>query len=100
MISKKRKLIESAISKIVRRSILEFDESYDGFSNFDTWAVSTYLNNERPIYNLLQKHHGNVSIPGLKALVNGQLKRLNPEGFAEINQKKVNWQEVADDENS
>lgn len=63
---RKEKLIESAVRKIVEKVIREFDETYEGWSNFDTWAVFTYINNEQPLYELVKKYRGKLTVNGMK----------------------------------
>lgn len=80
-----------------RQRILK--EEYNGWSNFDTWAVSAYLNNEEPLYRALQKYKGKLTVQNLKTIFSA-LPKYNRVGFKEINPKKVNWQEIVDSENN
>lgn len=89
-----RNLIREEFSSIIRE-----DQSYEGWTNYDTWAVSMYLNNEQSLYKSLQKFRGHITVDGLKRLFE-QLRKLNSEGYKEVDKHKVNWQEIADSENN
>lgn len=87
-------MIKKAIQK---NKILK--EEYEGWTNHDTWAVSLYLNNERPLYDLLSKERGKLTVDRLKSIFM-LLPRYNREGYKEIKPRNVNWQEIVDDENT
>lgn len=89
------KVIENYVKKIIKES----DETYEGWTNFDTWAVAAYIDNEQPLYNLIQKYKGKLTVDGLQKTFE-MLKRYNREGYAEVNKKNVNWQEIVDEKNA
>lgn len=87
------KIMENYVKKILNES-----EQYNGWTNFDTWAVSEYINNEEPLYNILEKHRGKITVDGLKKIFE-LLRRYNRVGYDEVDKKNVNWQEIVDSEN-
>lgn len=72
------------------------DETYEGFSNWDTWMVCFQADNDFPLYRQLSKF--SAKFDSMTADVAKKLaKRFWPKQFPipEMNYNKVNWQEVA-----
>lgn len=83
----------------IQESRSRIKEEYNGWSNYDTWAVSMYLNNEETLYNMLSKERGKLTVQKLQQIFS-QLSKYNMKGSKDIDPKEVNWQEIVDTENS
>ncbi len=95
----KRAIVERTVKSIYKKVLKEYSgPEYDGYTNFDTANAILYINNEQPLNSLIEKFRGKLTVQGLQKIFQ-RLRQLNPEGFAEIDQKNVNWQEIVDDEN-
>jgi len=76
-------------------------ESYNGWTNWDTWNASLWLNNEEDVYSYFQKiaryldPHNYSDIEELADVLEQELPELTLGD--DYDPGKVNWMEVAQD---
>lgn len=80
-----RKLLE----QIIR------ENTFNGYKNRDTYNAILYLENDHAIYRIYSPKIGTITAIDAKKFF-GMLRSKNPVGYNDVNQKLVDWQEVAD----
>lgn len=84
------------------------DETYQGWSSWDTWATELWSDNDQPLYNqkwaILKrakyyKDHGKYDEAKLRKGLRsyyGRVTTFARKQGEEINNKKINWKELED----
>ena len=79
---------------------------YNGWTNYETWNVALWIDNEEPMYRAKQAHlaKGKFTAASAEKFVKGQMPNGTPDFKGELGgkkaYKKVDWKEIADNFNA
>lgn len=100
--SHKKSVLKKYIGIVLKEMKLKgkhsIKESYSGYENEDTYKAALYLENEEKLYRKYESQIGSITAEMAKELFK-KLQIYNMVGYKEVNQKNVNWEEVAEDLN-
>lgn len=78
------------------------DTTYEGYTNYETWEVSLYINNNEPAYRRVQNTIKRLQEQGLDQ--NGMITEMKHwlrvmfSSVIKTGRRKINWLEIATDE--
>lgn len=78
------------------------DNTYNGWTNYETWCVSRWLNNDEPLYDMVMEIVGTVAPDMLARSIRDMVEDMNPlatvgmySDLIGYSLQKVNWDEIA-----
>lgn len=76
------------------------DTTYNGWTNWETWNVELWIDNEEPLYRAKQRflrtYRGSINESVVQAWVHEALPKGTPDFDSIDDYLKVNWKELAD----